>query len=322
MIRFSIIIPIYKVEKYLNKCVNSVLKQTYSNLEIILVDDGSPDNCPKMCDEYLKKDNRIKVIHKENGGLSSARNAGLDIAKGDYILFVDSDDYVDYSLCEEILSYFHDDVDIVAFEYEKFYDNNISNIKSQMNDNEISVIELNNNDTYMNYLNRKIFTQMAWDKMYRSSVINELRFIEGRLAEDLSMAYYLFGRSRKSVFVNRSLYHYYIREDSIMGVAGFNLVRDAYLGEIETYNFSIKNYPTLTKEANSRFLNQSMKFYLKLLFIEEYNSQNLESYLTSVHENICKINKRNLKFKTNLFFYLFCVSKRAAWLAFKILKLS
>lgn len=90
----SVIVPVYNVEKYLHKCINSILNQTYKNLEIILIDDGSTDNSGKICDEYALKDNRIKVIHKENGGLSSARNAGLDICSGDYIGFVDSDDYI------------------------------------------------------------------------------------------------------------------------------------------------------------------------------------------------------------------------------------
>ena len=90
----SIVIPVYKVEKYLEKCVESVINQTYKNLEILLVNDGSPDNCPKICDEYAQKDNRIKVIHKENGGLSDARNAGIDVATGKYITFIDSDDYI------------------------------------------------------------------------------------------------------------------------------------------------------------------------------------------------------------------------------------
>lgn len=90
----SIVIPVYKVELYLEKCIESIINQTYKNLEIIIVDDGSPDNCPKICDEYAQKDNRIKVIHKENGGLSDARNAGIDVAAGKYIAFVDSDDYV------------------------------------------------------------------------------------------------------------------------------------------------------------------------------------------------------------------------------------
>lgn len=90
----SIIVPIYGVEEYLNKCINSIINQTYKNLEIILVDDGSPDKCPEICDAFEKKDDRIKVIHKKNGGLSDARNAGLDIAHGDYFVFVDSDDWL------------------------------------------------------------------------------------------------------------------------------------------------------------------------------------------------------------------------------------
>lgn len=91
----SVIVPVYKVEKYLDKCVESIVEQTYKNLEIILVDDGSPDNCPSMCDSWAQKDSRIKVIHKENGGVSSARNSALDAAAGDYICFVDSDDFIE-----------------------------------------------------------------------------------------------------------------------------------------------------------------------------------------------------------------------------------
>ena len=98
----SIIIPVYKVEEYLEKCVDSVIKQTYDNLEIILVDDGSPDNCGKICDQYSKKDKRVKVIHKENGGLSDARNAGIDISRGEYISFIDSDDYVEIDYIETL----------------------------------------------------------------------------------------------------------------------------------------------------------------------------------------------------------------------------
>jgi len=102
---FSLIIPIYKVEKYLDKCVQSIINQTYSNIEVILVDDGSPDNCPWMCEEYEKKDTRIKVIHKKNGGLSDARNKGMSLATGKYIIFVDADDYIALDTCEKLLPY-------------------------------------------------------------------------------------------------------------------------------------------------------------------------------------------------------------------------
>lgn len=100
----SIVVPVYKVEKYLDRCMTTLLRQTYKNIEIILVDDGSPDGCPKLCDEYEKKDSRVKVVHKENGGLGLARNSGLDIATGEYIAFVDSDDYVTEDMCEKLMS--------------------------------------------------------------------------------------------------------------------------------------------------------------------------------------------------------------------------
>ena len=112
-ITISIIVPIYKVEAYLDRCVKSIQEQTYSNLEIILVDDGSPDSCPKMCERYAKEDSRIRVIHKPNGGLSDARNAGIEVASGDYIMFVDSDDYIEPDACERLVSFMKDRPDIV-----------------------------------------------------------------------------------------------------------------------------------------------------------------------------------------------------------------
>ena len=111
----SVIVPIYHVEQYLTRCVESLVNQTYSNFEIILVDDGSPDNCPKMCDDWAKKNSRIKVIHKENGGLSDARNAGMQIANGDVISFIDSDDWIDPKFFEVMLNVMQDDEsDIVS----------------------------------------------------------------------------------------------------------------------------------------------------------------------------------------------------------------
>ena len=98
----SVIVPIYKVQDYLKECIESIINQTYSDIEVILVDDGSPDRCPQMCDEWAKRDSRIRVVHKKNGGLSSARNAGLDVAKGEYISFVDSDDFVEETMLEEL----------------------------------------------------------------------------------------------------------------------------------------------------------------------------------------------------------------------------
>ena len=120
----SVIVPIYNVEKYLERCVESIINQTYKNLEIILVDDGSPDNCPQMCDDYAKKDSRIKVVHKKNGGLSDARNAGMKVATGEYVSFIDSDDYISLDFYETLLETIVDnDSDIVECSVVKFYEN-------------------------------------------------------------------------------------------------------------------------------------------------------------------------------------------------------
>ena len=131
----TIVIPIYKVENYLDKCVKSVINQTYKNLEIILVDDGSPDNCPKKCDEYEKKDTRIKVIHKENGGLSDARNAGIDIAKGKYITFIDSDDYIDSDYVETYYNKIKNcNYDVVVGGYKRVVDDKVKFILKLKNE--------------------------------------------------------------------------------------------------------------------------------------------------------------------------------------------
>ena len=111
--KISIIVPVYKVEQYLERCVRSLINQTYKNVEIILVDDGSPDQCPQMCDNYASDDLRIKVIHKKNGGLSDARNAGLRIATGEYVMYVDSDDYIEKNACEKLIKNAIGNVDVV-----------------------------------------------------------------------------------------------------------------------------------------------------------------------------------------------------------------
>ena len=125
MALISVIIPVYKVEEYLENCIQSVIKQTVSDLEIILVDDGSPDQCPEICDLWADKDSRIKVIHKENGGLSDARNAGMKVATGEYVSFIDSDDYISLDFYETLLETIVDnDSDIVECGVVKFYEDN------------------------------------------------------------------------------------------------------------------------------------------------------------------------------------------------------
>ena len=184
----SVIIPIYDVQGYIRKCIDSVIKQTYKNIEIILVDDGSPDNCGLICDEYAKKYERIIVIHKKNGGLSSARNAGLDICKGEYVTFIDSDDYVHERYIEELTYMLENNkVDIsIANRYEvedECVEKNTyySGIQKIMNSEEL----------LMEFFNNRI-PHEAWGKLYKKELFNNCKYEDGlRIFEDLKFIYEL-----------------------------------------------------------------------------------------------------------------------------------
>lgn len=211
----SVIIPVYKVEKYLEKCVDSVINQTYDNLEIILVDDGSPDNCPKMCDEYAKKDKRIKVIHKENGGLSDARNVGIKNSNGEYIGFVDSDDWVSKDMYKDLYNLIiktQSDIaisEIIRTNDESVIINNIDEIITEFNQKE--------------YLKRyfKIGFQTteyyAVNKLYKRNIIKEDQYPIGLTSEDVFGTYKAILNAKKIVKTNKIHYFYRYNENSITG---------------------------------------------------------------------------------------------------------
>lgn len=213
----SIIIPVYKVEKYIKRCVDSVINQTYSNLEIILVDDGSPDNCGQICDDYLQKDNRIKVIHKKNGGLSDARNVGILQAKGTYISFLDSDDYIDSNFIKELYELCVINESDIAFCHIYRGNKRIKTIFSKDSDyNVYSSKELL--DKW-----HSIFTHIetvAWGKLYHRSLFqlddaSPLLYETGRLHEDVLMTHKLVYNASRIVITNKAFYHYTINPDSI-----------------------------------------------------------------------------------------------------------
>lgn len=208
----SIIIPIYKVEPYLRRCLDSIVNQTYTNLEIILVDDGSPDACPQICDEYAAKDKRIVVIHKQNGGLSDARNAGLDICKGEYISFVDSDDWVDEKYIEELIKItIKENADIAIVE-------NIRTTQIIPKQSPEHLIKTYANHEALIHL----FTQehlaftVSWGKLYKRDLFTALRFPIGKYHEDEFTTYLLFYNSSKIAYTSEPLYYYYQRTDSIV----------------------------------------------------------------------------------------------------------
>lgn len=211
----SIIVPVYKVEKELDRCVQSLLHQTYSNIEIILVDDGSPDRCPELCDHYALQDNRVTVIHKQNGGLSDARNAGLDVAKGEFILYVDSDDYIEFDSCERLLKNVVEDVDIVVGACKQIckdivtYQRHTNIIPGKIyTAREFVIMSIKNFEWYA----------PAWLNLYKRQFLidNKLYYKKGYLYEDIQMLPRLFLSAKRVVYVDYSFYNYIIRENSIM----------------------------------------------------------------------------------------------------------
>ena len=211
----SVILPIYKVEKYLHRCVDCILTQTYENLEVLLVDDGSPDSCRDICDDYGRKDARIMVIHKENGGLSDARNVAVDVATGEWIVFIDSDDFVSSDHIETLYNLVDKYNSLVGVSsYTCFFENDHPKLKTgKIDDFVCSSKEAIDRIFYQNG-----FETSAWGKIYHKSLFKSgIRYPKGWLYEDLPTTYRLFLECDKVAFTNKETYFYLLRASSIEG---------------------------------------------------------------------------------------------------------
>ena len=258
----SVIVPIYKVEPYLRQCVDSIINQTYKNLEIILVDDGSPDGCPQICDDYAAKDTRVKVIHKENGGLSSARNAGLDIATGDYIAFVDSDDYLEttmYNDLYELIKSQDADVsvsDIYILKQGKLETYSFKSCK-------VTVVN-NKQDIFCHLIKHNPYVRFeVWNKLFKKSFIGDIRFKVGQIYEDLYFDRSLLLKAPKLVHIEKPLYVY--RENRPGSTNSyFKENRFIFFEEFDKYLDLFENWKNdkLIKEYATFVLNVCTLFYI------------------------------------------------------------
>ena len=261
MPRLSIIVPVYKVEQYIHKCVEFILNQSFSDFELLLVDDGSPDNCGKICDEYAKKDGRIRVIHKENGGLSDARNFGIEAAKGEVLSFIDSDDYIDSHMYEEMLEYMdkHNldvvcaDVYIVRGEKLKF--------NPRYPENKIFV-----GQEAVNEILNGALDNSACNKIYKRSVVADVRYPKGRVYEDVATTYKIIFNSKRVGYMCKP-YYYYIKRESSIVASSFNSKSryDQFIGYKERLAFaeahSIDAVEQCRKHAVSTALSTLTAFY-------------------------------------------------------------
>lgn len=236
--KISIIVPIYNVEVYLRKCLDSIVNQTYKNLEIILVDDGSPDNCGVICDEYAANDERIKVIHKQNGGVSSARNAGLEIATGEYIGWVDSDDWIELDMFEYLVKNaqtYKADITVCS-RIEQYETKSIFRGWQQVEiyNTEQALELLLQDDLLQNYL---------WDKLWRRELFKNICFPEGRSFEDIATVYKMFIKAKVIVCLPDAKYNYWQRENSIVNIRSLTNKVDHYVASRQRYECMIKEWP-------------------------------------------------------------------------------
>lgn len=281
--RISVIVPIYQVEAYLADCIESILKQSYKNLEILLINDGSKDRCPLICKKYAKKDSRIKVINKENGGISSARNIGIEVATGEFLTFVDSDDTIDEHmiaiLYENMIA--HKDCNISVCFFEEVYENNRAkksqnpSIKSDRKQKMATqTIEyLDKVEAMKKMLYQRGTDSCPWGKLYAAELFDTIRFPHGQIYEDIAIMYQVFDLADHVVFTDYKGYLYLQRNNSIIREK-FALNKMSLIDFVaENEKFLIHKYPRLRKAAVSRTVRANFHIYLQIPGTKEYKAE-------------------------------------------------
>ena len=264
MPKLSIIVPIYNVEQYLTKCINSILSQTFTDFELILVDDGSLDRCPQICDDYAAQDNRIVVIHKTNGGLSDARNAGLDIAKGVYIGFVDSDDWIDPKMYEDMLNHAETteaEIVVCGIKYCDERNNIVCDWQNISQNQTLSRDELLQN--FFPYLFNNI-RPAVWNKVYKREIFNNLRFPIGVLYEDIQILLDILTQSNRITLLKNYYYNYLATRTGSLMHLSFSQKQFSILdAEKKHYKFFLaQRIPSQASLALERYTNEYIKHFL------------------------------------------------------------
>lgn len=249
----SIIVPVFNVRDYLDRCIKSIVCQSYTNIEIILIDDGSADGSQSICDEWGKRDGRIRVFHKKNGGSSSARNFGLKMAKGEFIGFVDSDDYIADDMYDSLMECMDEDADIVCCGTAQIFPDAM-NKQTQVYGKSNKMVSFSNEEAMKELLLVRGLRFAVWDKLYRRELLQGIRFPEGKTCEDYPVTYEILKRSRKTVSSGKVKYFYCYREDSISRQQ-FKVRRMSYvMFTRDIYKDVIKAYPNERKCAEALFI--------------------------------------------------------------------
>ena len=297
----SVVIPVYNVEEYLDRCIESVINQTYKNLEIIIVDVGSTDNSGNLCDKWANVDSRIKVYHKENAGLSSARNFGIKKSTGEYIAFLDSDDFLNLSFYEKLLNYLKKSKSSIVISGVMSF-SNINEIKKH-NQEEFNLEILEGLDKFKYLEKGKVLdTVLASNKLYRKELFKEIHYPEGKIHEDAFIIHYLLDLSKRIVYTNEKLFYYFKRSNSITST--YNLKR---LDEIEALKDRLNFF------CQDKFINTPYKeftyisyvgYLIKHYFLLNYHNDNYSKEIKLIkkeyNNNYFKIMKCNVNIQSKL----------------------
>lgn len=283
--KVSIIVPVYKVEQYLNDCVSSILSQIYKNLEVILVDDGSPDRSSQMCDEWAKMDSRVRVIHKSNGGLSSARNAGLDVATGEYVNFCDSDDIIDSMMIKTLVD-LHQQYksDIVECESVLYCDGRETIIPQYHKADEIT--HFSNVDFLSNLLQVKCDCSVC-NKLFIRKKINDYRFVTGKTNEDILLLLEMMEICNSITHINKGYYKYRVNPSSITHLFNESSL-DLFYNTCYIRDIVYLKYPELSVVADNRLVRISWMLISKLHSRKEKNIPPFSHALISARKIIIK----------------------------------
>ena len=304
MKKISIIVPIYNAKKYIERTVNCLINQTYHNLEIILVDDGSTDGSSILCDKYKKKDSRIKVIHQKNSGVSGARNVGLKYATGEYIGFVDSDDYISLNMYEELYNnLISTNSDISVCSYLTFKD------KLPNFNNEINIKIFDRIDALKDIISDGVITNFLWNKLFKKEVFKNISFPEGKIYEDLYVMPRLIDNASIICFDSKRMYGYYQRSDSY--VNSYSLEKNKNYLE-----FCDNCYEYLSKYNEIKEVRESYRcFYIYTAFLQASKSKCLNVINDEIMIENLTIFRNNFKLskymsiKRKLLYYILYFNK-------------
>ncbi len=311
--KVSVIVPVYKVEQYLNKCIESLISQTYQNLEIILIDDGSPDGCPAICDEWAKKDKRIKVVHKQNGGVSSARNEGLRKATGEFVYFCDSDDYVENTLVETLVSGISDKEWVICgyniVKDDKIIPHGYETLKDKSNQEALSVL-----------IHGWDFG-ILWNKLYIRSLIDFEFDTNIKVREDLVFNTVYFNKVKNFGIIEKPLYYYVKRGGSITATPKIVPFDQLSLAHENMLNcLKEKGYENTIPHQNAAFL-KSMINILKPFILKKITKQDKQEIIEMLNQDVVKSAFSNYKcidFKEKVFVYL--IKRKHIKLLVKLIK--